>query len=147
MTTPGRTHEPAPSAPARLSPVPPAGRTRLGRDRRPQCLFLLTLDLGGTTVETWAYGDAVPGQTVRATAGDLLRVTVDNALPTDTSVHWHVIRLRNAAGVLTGVTQDPIAPGSAYLYEFTAPDPGTYFLPPAQRPPARPRTLRPAHHR
>ena len=93
-----------------------------------------TLDLGGTAVETWAYGDAVPGQTVRATAGDLLRVTVDNALPTDTSVHWHGIRLRNAADGVPGVTQNPIAPGSAYLYEFTAPDPGTYFFHPHSGP-------------
>lgn len=90
-----------------------------------------TLELGaGTTVNTWAYGDAAPGQTIRAAAGDLLRVTVDNGLPADTSVHWHGIRLRNAADGVPGVTQDPIAPGTVYVYEFTAPDPGTYFFHP-----------------
>ena len=90
----------------------------------------VTLDLGGRTVQTWAYGDTVPGPMIRATAGDLLRVTVDNALPAETSVHWHGIRLRNAADGVPGVTQDPIAAGAAYVYEFTAPDPGTYFFHP-----------------
>ncbi|MDC5697977.1 multicopper oxidase family protein [Intrasporangium calvum] len=88
------------------------------------------LDLGGLTVRTWAYGDRLPGQVIRASAGDLLRVSVDNRLPTDTSVHWHGIRLRPAADGVPGVTQDPIKAGTTYVYEFTAPDPGTYFFHP-----------------
>jgi FtsP/CotA-like multicopper oxidase with cupredoxin domain len=90
----------------------------------------VTLDLGGPVVSTWAYGDTAPGALLRATAGDLLRVTVDNQLPADTTVHWHGIRLRNQADGVPGVTQDPIRPGTAYTYEFTAPDPGTYFFHP-----------------
>ncbi|WOP19894.1 multicopper oxidase family protein [Raineyella sp. LH-20] len=89
-----------------------------------------TLDLAGTSVQTWAYGDAAPGQLIRAAAGDFLRVTVDNQLPVDTSVHWHGVRLRNAADGVPGVTQDPIKPGTQYVYEFTVPDPGTYFFHP-----------------
>ena len=38
----------------------------------------------------------MPGPLLRATAGDLLRVTLDNGLPADTTVHWHGIALRNA---------------------------------------------------
>ena len=89
-----------------------------------------SLDLGGITVDTWAFGDSAPGPLIRATAGDLLRIRVDNQLPTDTSVHWHGIALRNVADGVPGLTQDPIAAGSSYLYEFTAPDPGTYFYHP-----------------
>ena len=89
-----------------------------------------TVDLGGVIVDTWAYGDSVPGQAIRATAGDFLRVTVENQLPADTTVHWHGIRLRNAADGVPGVTQDPIGPGARYVYEFTAPDPGTFFFHP-----------------
>ncbi len=89
-----------------------------------------TLDLGGTIVQTWAYGDTAPGQLIRATAGDFLRVSVDNRLPADTSVHWHGIRLRNAADGVPGVTQEPIRSNTKYVYEFTAPDPGTYFFHP-----------------
>lgn len=90
----------------------------------------VTVDLGGPTVATWAYGDTVPGPLIRATAGDLLRVTVDNQLPSDTTVHWHGIHLRNAADGVPGVTQEPIAAGARYTYEFTAPDPGTHFFHP-----------------
>ena len=89
-----------------------------------------TIDLGGVAVETWAYGESVPGPLVRATAGDLLRVTVDNGLPADTSVHWHGVALRNDMDGVPGMTQKPIGTGGRFLYEFTAPDPGTYFYHP-----------------
>jgi FtsP/CotA-like multicopper oxidase with cupredoxin domain len=89
-----------------------------------------TLDLGGVSVATWAYGDAVPGPLIRATAGDLIRVTVDNRLPVETSIHWHGIALRSDMDGVPGATQKPIAPGSTFTYEFTAPDPGTYFYHP-----------------
>lgn len=89
-----------------------------------------TLDLGGLQVDTWAYGDTVPGPLIRATAGDRLRITVDNQLPAETTVHWHGIALEAAADGVPGLTQDPIATGSTYTYDFTAPDPGTYFYHP-----------------
>ena len=42
----------------------------------------VTVDLGGPTVTTWAYGDTIPGPVIRgARAGDLLRVAVDQRLP------------------------------------------------------------------
>src|SRR5699024_8804376 len=81
----------------------------------------VSLDLGGRTVQTWAYGEAVPGPTLRATAGDLLRVTLDNQLPADTTVHWHGVRLRQQADGVPGLTQDPVRTGESFLYEFTAP--------------------------
>lgn len=90
----------------------------------------VTVDLGGRVVPTWAYGDTVPGPLLRATAGDLLRVTVDNQLPTETSVHMHGIALRNDMDGVPGITQRPIAAGSGFEYVFTAPDPGTYFYHP-----------------
>ncbi len=90
----------------------------------------VTVNLGGRVMRTWAYGDAVPGPLLRATAGDLLRVTVDNQLPVDTSVHWHGLALRNDMDGVPGITQNPIAAGTTHRYEFTAPDPGTYFYHP-----------------
>ncbi|WP_431841620.1 multicopper oxidase family protein [Calidifontibacter indicus] len=90
----------------------------------------VTLDLGGRQVSTWAYGDVAPGPLVRATADDFLRLTLDNQLPADTTIHWHGIRLRNAADGVPGLTQDPVKPGAQYVYEFTVPDPGTYFFHP-----------------
>ena len=90
----------------------------------------VTLDLGGRTVRTWTYGDTAPGPLLRATAGDVLRVDVDNQLPTASSVHWHGLALRNDMDGVPGMTQDPIAAGGTFRYEFTVPDPGTYFYHP-----------------
>ncbi|HSN44389.1 MAG TPA: multicopper oxidase family protein [Propionibacteriaceae bacterium] len=88
------------------------------------------IDLGGISASTWTYDGRIPGGEIRARAGDVLRVHVDNALPSETSIHWHGIRLHNAADGVPGFTQEPIAAGSRYTYEFTVPDPGTYFFHP-----------------
>lgn len=104
-----------------------AGRSTVAARLTPRPV---TLDLGGRTVETWAYGDELPGPLLRATAGDLLRVTVDNQLPTDTSVHWHGIALRNDMDGVPHLTQDPVAAAGTFAYEFVAPHPGTYFYHP-----------------
>ena len=42
------------------------------------------IDLAGTAAETWSYG-SVPAPAIRLTAGDTLRATVRNRLPTDTT--------------------------------------------------------------
>lgn len=89
-----------------------------------------TVDLGGPVVHTWGYADAVPGPMLRASAGDVLRVVVDNRLPADTSVHWHGIALRNDMDGVPGVTQAPVRSGRRFTYDFTVPDPGTYFYHP-----------------
>ncbi|MBC7633499.1 multicopper oxidase family protein [Aeromicrobium sp.] len=118
----------APSAFAKAARLQPLAGQRVVEHRL--TAKTTSLDLGGTTVDTWAFGDTAPGPLIRATAGDMLRIRVDNQLPTDTSVHWHGIALRTAADGTPGLTQDPIASGASYLYEFTAPDPGTYFYHP-----------------
>ena len=89
-----------------------------------------SLDLGGRVAATWAYGDSVPGPLLRATAGEVLRVHVDNGLPAETTVHWHGIALRNDMDGVPGMTQDPIPSGGRFTYEFVVPDPGTYFYHP-----------------
>ncbi|MFC5730839.1 MULTISPECIES: multicopper oxidase family protein [Nocardioides] len=89
-----------------------------------------TVDLGGRTVETWAYGDSVPGPVLRTTAGDLLRVELTNSLPDETSIHWHGLALSNDMDGVPGITQDPIRAGDGFTYELTTPDPGTYFFHP-----------------
>jgi len=89
-----------------------------------------TIDLGSRTVETWSYGESVPGPVLRTTAGDLLRVEVTNRLPSETSVHFHGVAMSNDMDGVPGMTQDPISAGSTFAYEFTTPDPGTYWFHP-----------------
>ncbi|MGW4367184.1 multicopper oxidase family protein [Nocardia takedensis] len=86
-----------------------------------------TVDLGGRLVDTWTYGGAAVAPLLRLTAGDTLAARITNTLPTDTSVHWHGIRIRNDMDGVPPVTQPPIAPGGAFEYRFVAPDPGTYW--------------------
>ncbi|QPG48176.1 MULTISPECIES: multicopper oxidase family protein [unclassified Rhodococcus (in: high G+C Gram-positive bacteria)] len=85
------------------------------------------VDLGGTVVSTWGYGDTLPGPLLRARAGDLLQVRVDNRLEADTSIHFHGIAMSNDMDGVPGLTQEPIVAGESFTYEFTAPHPGTYF--------------------
>ncbi|MGN0101650.1 MAG: multicopper oxidase family protein, partial [Dietzia sp.] len=85
------------------------------------------VDLGGIVVATWAYDQTVPGPVLRAGAGDLLRVEVDNQLDEPTSVHWHGIALRNDMDGVPGLTQEAIEPGDRFIYEFTVPDAGTHW--------------------
>ncbi|MEV7026264.1 multicopper oxidase family protein, partial [Kitasatospora sp. NPDC093558] len=89
-----------------------------------------TLDLGGRTVRTWAYGDALPGREVRATAGETLALTLANHLPQPTSLHWHGLALRNDMDGVPGLTQDPVRAGAAFDYRFALGRPGTYWLHP-----------------
>jgi len=86
-----------------------------------------TLTLGDRTVETFAFGGTVPGPELRLTAGDVLRARVVNDLPEPLTVHWHGIALRADMDGVPDVTQEAIAPGASFTYEFTVPDPGTYF--------------------
>ncbi|MFD9796954.1 multicopper oxidase family protein [Streptomyces sp. NPDC059070] len=89
------------------------------------------LDLGaGRTVRSWAYGDRLPGQEVRVTAGDTLAVTLANHLPQATSLHWHGLALRNDMDGVPGLTQRPVAPGASFRYRFAVPHPGTYWFHP-----------------
>lgn len=116
-----------PTASVKVPTAPNLGAPAVEATLRPR---VATVDLGGVNATTWVYGDGLPGAEIRAKAGDVIRVLVENALPTETSVHWHGIRLHNAADGVPGITQDAIAPGASYAYEFAAPDPGTYFFHP-----------------
>ena len=88
----------------------------------------LTLDLAGTTVNTWGYNGTVPGPLIRITAGDTTRVRFQNSLAKPSTIHWHGIALQNDMDGVPGVTQDAVPPGGQFTYEFVPPDPGTYFL-------------------
>jgi FtsP/CotA-like multicopper oxidase with cupredoxin domain len=88
------------------------------------------VDLGGTVVDTWAYGDRVPGTAFRARAGDRLQVAFRNHLPEATSVHWHGLAIRNDMDGVPGLTSDPVPPGGAFDFDFVVPDPGTHWFHP-----------------
>jgi FtsP/CotA-like multicopper oxidase with cupredoxin domain len=78
----------------------------------------------------WCFDGSVPGPEIRLRQGERLRVTVENRLPQDTTVHWHGLRIPNPMDGAPYVTQPPIPPEDSFVYEFTAPDAGTFWYHP-----------------
>src|SRR5690606_15197186 len=55
-----------------------------------------------------------------------------NSLPEPTTIHWHGVRVPNDMDGAPGMTQDPIAPGAEFRYEFVLRDAGTFWYHPHQ---------------
>jgi len=87
-----------------------------------------SLDLGGRTVRSWAYGDTLPGKEVRISAGDVLDLTLANHLPVTTTLHSHGVRMRCDMDGVPGLTQYSIKPGADFTHRFAVTHPGTYWL-------------------
>jgi hypothetical protein len=83
--------------------------------------------LPGRVVDVWGYNGGAPGPTIQVIQGDRVRIIVDNHLPEATSMHWHGFDIPNDMDGSPGSSQDPIAPGGRFVYEFTLNQEGTYF--------------------
>ena len=77
--------------------------------------------------ELWLYNGETPGPEIRVKQGERVRVRFINELEEPTSIHWHGIRISNAMDGVSGLTQDAVQPGEAFLYDFVAPDAGTFW--------------------
>ncbi|CAG6395234.1 multicopper oxidase family protein [Streptomyces cocklensis] len=87
-----------------------------------------TVDLGGRRAHTWTYGGEAVAPELRVGKGDRVRAAVTNRLTEQTTLHWHGIRIRNDMDGNAPVTQAAIAAGDGrFTYDFTVPDPGTYW--------------------
>jgi FtsP/CotA-like multicopper oxidase with cupredoxin domain len=69
----------------------------------------------GIFYNVWTFNGTIPGPTIRATEGDLVRVTLINNGTKFHSIHFHGIHKSEMDGVFEG-----IAPGGKFTYEFTA---------------------------
>lgn len=75
----------------------------------------------------WGYDGTMPGPLIRVPQGGRVSRRLINDLPQPTSLHWHGVRIDNAMDGVAGLTQQPIASGDAFDYDFIAPDAGTYW--------------------
>lgn len=90
--------------------------------------------------QVWGYRDGaredalvrVPGPLIEAKQGDRVVVHFRNELPEGTTIHWHGIRVPNAADG-TPTTQVEVPPGGEFRYEFVARDEGTFWYHPHVR--------------
>ena len=69
----------------------------------------------------------MPGPVIRVRQGERVRRRFVNELPQASTVHWHGIRIENAMDGVPELTQAAVPPGGSFLYDFVAPDAGTYW--------------------
>ena len=77
----------------------------------------------GVIVKAWTYNGVVPAPEIRIDVGDKVQIELTNNLPTPTSLHFHGVRVPNDMDGVPPYTQDSIAPGAVYTYEFEAIEP------------------------
>ncbi len=88
-----------------------------------------SFEVGGQTVDGYAYNGQVPGPTLRLKVGDTLNVKLNNELDDNTTIHWHGV---NAPFEMDGVPWmfDPVAPGESYDYSLVMDRAGSFFYHP-----------------
>ena len=69
----------------------------------------------GVYYNVWTFNGTIPGPAIRATEGDLVRITLINNGSKFHSIHFHGIHKSEMDGVFEG-----IAPGGKFTYEFAA---------------------------
>ena len=70
---------------------------------------------------------AFPGRRFRSTKAIASGSIVENRLPEVFSMHWHGLEIPNEMDGMPGISQDSIAPGGKFTYEFTLHQNGTFF--------------------
>jgi FtsP/CotA-like multicopper oxidase with cupredoxin domain len=85
--------------------------------------------INGATVRMLAYNGSIPGPTLKVSEGSRLTVRATNHGDTETTVHWHGLRLENRYDG-THETQSPVSTGDTFTYELSFPDPGVYWYHP-----------------
>ena len=83
--------------------------------------------------QIWGYDGSTPGPVIRVRQGETIIRRFINELPQPSTVHWHGIRLKNGMDGVPGLTQGLVPPKGEFLYEFDAPDAGTYWYHPHNR--------------
>jgi FtsP/CotA-like multicopper oxidase with cupredoxin domain len=78
-------------------------------------------------VNALAYDGTVPGKTIQVKQGDRVQIQLKNQMKEPVSIHWHGYPVPNDMDGVPNFTQDPVAPGKSFTYDFIATVPGTYF--------------------
>lgn len=112
-----------PVAFSRPLPIPPLAAGPPSDGRRPYALELAaaSADLGASApTPVWGVDGAHLGPTVRVERGETVAMTVRNALPEATTLHWHGAKLPAAAD---GGPHHLIDPGSVWSPEWVVDQP------------------------
>ncbi len=83
-------------------------------------------NINGSNVTMHGYNGQTPGPLIKVRQGSYIYVYFTNNLDSETTVHWHGLRLKNRFDGVPMVTQEPIKPGESFLYRLDFPDEGIY---------------------
>ena len=81
----------------------------------------------GNTVKAMTLNGGIPGPTLEFTEGDILRVTFNNHMDVETSIHWHGLLVPNDQDGVPYLNTPPILPGTSFTYEIPLIQSGTYW--------------------
>jgi FtsP/CotA-like multicopper oxidase with cupredoxin domain len=87
-----------------------------------------TIEVAGKAAKVFGLLNASGGHGLGFKVGDSFRVRLDNRLAEPTLVHWHGLKPPSAQDGVPGLSQDPIAAGASYDYDFPLTIPGTYWM-------------------
>ncbi len=86
-----------------------------------------TINFTGKEVQAITVNNQIPAPVISANVGDILKVTVENKMNEDTSIHWHGILLPNDQDGVPYLTTQPIKARSSFTYKFKVKHSGTYW--------------------
>ena len=85
------------------------------------------VDFTGRRVKAIKMNGTLPGPTLKWREGDTVTIAVTNHLSSETSIHWHGMRIPAAMDGVPGLSFAGIAPGKTFVYRFPALQNGTYW--------------------
>jgi FtsP/CotA-like multicopper oxidase with cupredoxin domain len=85
------------------------------------------IDAQKDPIDALGFNGTWPGPRIDVIEGDRVRAVFTNNLDETTGIHFHGQRLPNNMDGVPHVTQEPIAPGASFAYEFTARTTGSHM--------------------
>ena len=85
------------------------------------------INVTGKTITALVIDGNIPGPTIQANLDDTLRITFNNRMEVETSIHWHGVLLPNDQDGVPYLTTPPIAAGSSLTFEYPVTHTGTYW--------------------
>ena len=86
-----------------------------------------SFDVNGRAGHAIALNGTIPAPLLRLREGERLRLTVNNHLDEDTSIHWHGLIVPFEMDGVPGVSFPGIRANSTFVYEFPLKQAGTYW--------------------
>jgi len=116
----------SPWLPAWAQPVSTGLPTLTGEDIR-LSIGHGTLAIDGKVARAVTINGTVPAPLLRLKQGQKLRLTVENTLDEESSIHWHGLLVPFQMDGVPGVSFPGIGPRSGFTYEFAIEQAGTYW--------------------